>query len=483
MVQPRYSDAYTFTTSTDEGVRLWLNGQLLIDNWLAHGPSDDLATVQLVAGQNYNLRLDYYEDTGSAVAKLFWSSAHVPKEIIPQSQLFPYQWPLILVQPVSQTVGFGANLVLSVVATNSPTRYQWYLNDALLARATNSVYAITNAQGTNAGFYEVVVSSAVGSVTSSPAVLAVAKLPLTLLTQPVDVTVGPVTNIVTTNSATFRVNASGMAPPTYQWTFWATNLPGATNATLTVSNVSLEVAGPYAARATDGFTTLTTTNAMLRLLVKPTIVVPIQPQSVVYGGTATFSVWVEPQHPAVPISFRWLRGGIYFLTNDQPTLIVSQVTTSSTYQVVAANSAGSAFKPPVLLTVLADTDRDGLPDNLEMAMGYPTNNATDGALDYDGDGMSNAAEVAAGTDPMDPSSVLKLVFPPDPVAEGAAAFYFPAVSNKTYTAEYQDGIEGAGWSNLVSFDSLPTNRFLWVTNLPPTGVPHRFYRVETPRKP
>jgi hypothetical protein len=182
------------------------------------------------------------------------------------------------------------------------------------------------------------------------------------------------------------------------------------------------------------------------------------------------------------MTYRWLRGGIYFLTNDQPTLIVTNVTATTNYQVVVVNAAGTAFKPPVKLTVLTDTDRDGLPDDLANAMGYPTNHAANGALDYDGDGMSNAAEVVAGTDPMDPLSVLKLVFPPDSVADGLAAFYFPAVSNKTYTAEYRDGFEASGWSNLVSFDSLPTNRILWVTNLPPLGATHRFYRVETPRK-
>ena len=202
--------------------------------------------------------------------------------------------------------------------------------------------------------------------------------------------------MVTTNTATFLVNASGMAPPTYQWTFWGTNLPGATNGILTVSNVSLDLAGPYAARATDGLTSLTTTNAMLRLFVRPTIVVPIQAQSVVYGGTASFSVWAEPRHPAVPLTYRWLRNGTYFFTNDQPTLIVSQVTTTATYQVVVANPAGTAFKSPVTLTVLPDTDRDGLPDNLEIAMGYPTNNVADGGLDYDGDGMSNAGRRASG---------------------------------------------------------------------------------------
>jgi hypothetical protein len=44
-------------------------------------------TIALVAGQYYDIRMDYYENGGDAEAHLSWSSPSQPKEIIPQSRL------------------------------------------------------------------------------------------------------------------------------------------------------------------------------------------------------------------------------------------------------------------------------------------------------------------------------------------------------------------------------------------------------------
>lgn len=87
-VQAKYSETYTFYTNSDDGVRLWLNGQQLIDNWIPHGLTQDSATITLVEGQQYDIKFDYYEETGSASAGLSWASASQRKEIIPQSQLY-----------------------------------------------------------------------------------------------------------------------------------------------------------------------------------------------------------------------------------------------------------------------------------------------------------------------------------------------------------------------------------------------------------
>ena len=88
-IQPRYSETYTFYTHSDDGVRLWVNGQLIIDNWTDHGVTENAGTISLQAGQKYDLKMEYYENTGAAVAKLFWSSASQAKEIVPSSQVFP----------------------------------------------------------------------------------------------------------------------------------------------------------------------------------------------------------------------------------------------------------------------------------------------------------------------------------------------------------------------------------------------------------
>jgi hypothetical protein len=62
----------------------------------------------------------------------------------------------------------------------------------------------------------------------------------------------------------------------------------------------------------------------------------------------------------------------------------------------------------ILIKGLADTDRDGLPDDWELAHGLNPGNAMDAALDSDGDGLSNMQEYIAGTNPSDRQSVLRL---------------------------------------------------------------------------
>lgn len=69
-VEPRYTEAYTFYTTSDDGVRLWIDNQLLIDNWTDHGPTENTGTISLSAGQKYDLRMEFYEQGGEAAAKL-----------------------------------------------------------------------------------------------------------------------------------------------------------------------------------------------------------------------------------------------------------------------------------------------------------------------------------------------------------------------------------------------------------------------------
>jgi hypothetical protein len=64
---------YAFTTTTDDGVRLWVDGQLLIDRWIDQAPTSAGATIFLAAG-SHALRMDYYENAGGAVAAVRWTA-------------------------------------------------------------------------------------------------------------------------------------------------------------------------------------------------------------------------------------------------------------------------------------------------------------------------------------------------------------------------------------------------------------------------
>jgi hypothetical protein len=86
--QPAFTETYTVHTITTGGVRLWINQQLVIDDWNAHSLTNDSASVALVAGDLYDVRMEYFQVTGGGVAQLKWTSASTQDQIVPQGQLF-----------------------------------------------------------------------------------------------------------------------------------------------------------------------------------------------------------------------------------------------------------------------------------------------------------------------------------------------------------------------------------------------------------
>jgi hypothetical protein len=89
MIQSQFNETYTFYTTTDDGVRLWIDGQLLVDEWVDQFATEWSGSIVLQAGRLYPITMEYYQDTGPSSAQLAWSSPNVAKNVIPQSQLYP----------------------------------------------------------------------------------------------------------------------------------------------------------------------------------------------------------------------------------------------------------------------------------------------------------------------------------------------------------------------------------------------------------
>ena len=89
-VMPLFSGTYTFRTVTDDGVRLWVRGQPIIDRWMAtSGPVTSNGTIVLEAYTQYEIRMEYREDEGAAEVHLYWmSGSQQPLQIIPRANLF-----------------------------------------------------------------------------------------------------------------------------------------------------------------------------------------------------------------------------------------------------------------------------------------------------------------------------------------------------------------------------------------------------------
>jgi hypothetical protein len=86
-VEAAFTGTYTFYTNSDDGVRLWIDGQQLVNNWTDHGTTENRGSIDLVTGNTYSLLMEMYENGGGAVAELRWSSPSTPKELIPQAAL------------------------------------------------------------------------------------------------------------------------------------------------------------------------------------------------------------------------------------------------------------------------------------------------------------------------------------------------------------------------------------------------------------
>lgn len=94
-VMPPLSGTYTFRTITDDGVRLWVNDQLLIDKWIPQEATEYTGTIALEAGKLYPIRMEFSELTGLATAKLLWNTDKLIRQVIPSRQLFPDRLPKI----------------------------------------------------------------------------------------------------------------------------------------------------------------------------------------------------------------------------------------------------------------------------------------------------------------------------------------------------------------------------------------------------
>jgi hypothetical protein len=173
-ILPPYNETYTFYTTTDDGVRLWVNGQLLVDHWADQIETVYQGSITLNAQQLYNIRMDYYQDTGNAEAILAWSSPSTPQEIVPQTQLYPFTNPppsVVLTAPAGPATNFTAVASVTISAEadalyNPISLVSFYTNNTFIGSVTNLPYTIT-VPGLAAGNYALTAVAVDGSGLSS----------------------------------------------------------------------------------------------------------------------------------------------------------------------------------------------------------------------------------------------------------------------------------------------------------------------------
>ncbi len=113
-IRPKATGSITFSTRSDDGVRLWVNGNLIIDNWTPHAPVENTSVpIRMVAGWKYDIKLEYFEQTGDATIQLFWAASGLAKEIVPASHLYPRDIHSIHLDAIYASLVNGSWAVLS----------------------------------------------------------------------------------------------------------------------------------------------------------------------------------------------------------------------------------------------------------------------------------------------------------------------------------------------------------------------------------
>lgn len=254
--------------------------------------------------------------------------------------------PSITAQPNSQSVppGTGVTLTASVVGTG-PLLYQWRLNGMDIPGATSPSLTLANVQLGQSGTYRIRVSNPAGAAISSAATLTVQIAP-SITQQPQDRIVAP------GGTATFSVGARGTAPLVYQWRRNGSNIPGATNHTLIVTNVQAVSQGDYAVVITNAHGSIA--SAVARLVINDPPMITLQPgsQTVLAGSQVTLQVGAAG---SPPLAYQWSYNGIRLSgeTAAQLVLTNAQPGQSGRYSVRVSNAVGSVMSSEALVTVIA----------------------------------------------------------------------------------------------------------------------------------
>ena len=254
--------------------------------------------------------------------------------------------PTITTQPAAQSVALGGSTTLTVVATGTaPLTYQWRKGNQDIGGATNASYALGSVQTGDAGTYVVIVSNSAGTMTSTPAVLAVSPSVVSpaITTQPVGQSVTAGGNII--------LSVVGMGGALgYQWHKDGVPIGGATSATYALGNLQIADGGSYTVVVNNSAGTVTSYAAVVTILAPATIVRQPSDQSGLAGGSVTF---ILEAGGSAPLNYQWRKNGVALAgaTNTALTLGNLQSGDAGGYSVLVSNGLGVTSSNTATLTI------------------------------------------------------------------------------------------------------------------------------------
>ncbi|MBS1811295.1 MAG: hypothetical protein JST84_24235 [Acidobacteria bacterium] len=267
--------------------------------------------------------------------------------------------PAVTTQPQSQTACAGLPVSFTATIAGAGLSYQWRKDGTPIAGATSSTLSIAAATAADAGSYDLVASTACGSVTTNAATLTI-NAPTTITTQPTAQTacVG--------GNATFSVAATGTGL-LYQWRKGGVNIAGATNSSLALTNITAADAANYDVVVTGSCGTVTSQPAALT--VNDATIINTQPvnQTVCVGAATSFSVTASGTN----LSYQWRKNGTAIPGANAATynLVSAAAADAGSYDVVITGTCNTLTSSAATLIVNPATAITSQPVNQTVCVG------------------------------------------------------------------------------------------------------------------
>jgi hypothetical protein len=84
-----FEDTYTFSVNSENGTRLWIDGERVIDMWVDWVPTKYASIPRFMETGVHTLRLEFVDFSGNSIQQLYWSAPSLTEEIIPAGPLQP----------------------------------------------------------------------------------------------------------------------------------------------------------------------------------------------------------------------------------------------------------------------------------------------------------------------------------------------------------------------------------------------------------
>ena len=139
---PRCTGLVTFALVSEDGVRLWINDQLLIDNWTYHTAQENTGTINLTAGQAVNIKIEHFQAQADSLLQLSWSGPGLARQIVPQSQLYSGESQPVETPQIAPGGGSFTPSVLITLTDATPNAEIHYTMDGSVPTAASARYTV-----------------------------------------------------------------------------------------------------------------------------------------------------------------------------------------------------------------------------------------------------------------------------------------------------------------------------------------------------